>query len=225
MKNEADKRLETIRADYDGLAKEYAERLFRELEQKPLDCELLRRFAARVRDSGTVGDFGCGPGHVARFLDHAGVRVCGLDLSPGMVAQAQRLSPEIDFRVGNMLALEFQDGALGGIAAFYCIVNLAPDMLPSVFSEMARVLAPGGLLLLAFHMGNQDGDDRAMRPGELWGNPVAMEFFFHPPAEVGRLLRAAGFEIEETLEREPYAPDVEYQTRRAYILARKTLSR
>ncbi|MFP5250651.1 MAG: class I SAM-dependent DNA methyltransferase [Acidobacteriota bacterium] len=221
MNNQTDKRLETIRADYDSLAKEYAERLFRELEQKPLDCELLRRFAVGVRDSGKVGDFGCGPGHVARFLDRAGVTMCGLDLSPGMVDQARRLSPEIDFRVGNMLALDLPDGALAGITAFYCIVNLAPDLLPSVFAEMARVLAPGGLLLLAFHMGNQDGGGHAMRPGELWGNPVKMEFYFHPPAQVERLLRAAGFEIEETIEREPYAPHVEYQTRRAYLFARK----
>jgi SAM-dependent methyltransferase len=216
-----DQRLETIRTDYDRLAKEYAERLFRELEQKPLDCELLRRFAARVRNSGMVCDLGCGPGHVARFLHHAGVRVSGLDLSAGMVDQAQRLNPEIDFRVGNMLALDIPDGALVGIIAFYCIVNLAPDMLPAVFAEMARVLAPGGLLLLAFHVGNQAARDRTLRPGELWGNPVAMEFFFHPVAEVERLLRAAGFEIEDTIEREPYAPDVEYQTRRAYLFARK----
>jgi hypothetical protein len=38
---------------------------------------------------------------------------------------------------------------------------------------------------------------------------------------VAGYLRAAGFEVEEILEREPYAPDIEYQSRRAYIFARK----
>jgi SAM-dependent methyltransferase len=223
VENETDKRLETIRADYDHLAEEYAVRLFDELERKPLDCEVLRRFAARVGASGSVCELGCGPGHVARFLHRAGLKVSGLDLSPGMVEQARRLTPEIHFRVGNMLALDLEDGALNGIAAFYCIVNLAPELLPAVFAEMARVLTPDGLALLAFHMGNRAGD-HAMHPGELWGNPVAMEFFFHSPAEVERMLRAAGFEIEERIEREPYAPDVEYQTRRAYIFVRKTPS-
>lgn len=223
MENETDRRLETIRTDYDGLAQEYAERLFDELERKPLDCEVLRRFAARVGARGSVCELGCGPGHVARFLHQAGVKVSGLDLSPGMVEQARRLNPEIDFRVGNMLALDLADGAVEGIAAFYCIVNLAPELLPLVFAEMARVLTPGGLALLAFHMGNRAGD-HAMHPGELWGNPVAMEFFFHSTADVEAMLGAAGFEIDERIEREPYAPEVEYQTRRAYILARKTAS-
>jgi len=223
VENETDRRLETIRTDYDGLAQEYAERLFDELERKPLDCEVLRRFAARVGARGSVCELGCGPGHVARFLHQAGVKVSGLDLSPGMVEQARRLNPEIDFRVGNMLALDLADGAVEGIAAFYCIVNLAPELLPLVFAEMARVLTPGGLALLAFHMGNRAGD-HAMHPGELWGNPVAMEFFFHSTADVEAMLGAAGFEIDERIEREPYAPEVEYQTRRAYILARKTAS-
>jgi hypothetical protein len=34
-------------------------------------------------------------------------------------------------------------------------------------------------------------------------------------------MREAGFEIDEVIERDPYAPDVEYQSRRAYIFAHK----
>jgi hypothetical protein len=48
-----------------------------------------------------------------------------------------------------------------------------------------------------------------------------MEFFhFHTPT-IEQLLAGAGFVIEEILERDPYAPEVEYQSRRAYIFARK----
>jgi len=48
-----------------------------------------------------------------------------------------------------------------------------------------------------------------------------MEFFFFQPKEIQRLLEQAGFVIEEIIERGPY-PDVEYQSRRAYIFARKS---
>jgi len=81
---------------------------------------------------------------------------------------------------------------------------------------MHRVLQPGGLLLLAFHIG-----DEVIRPAELWGQPVSMEFYHLRPEKILSLLTEAGFAIEDAIEREPYAPDVEYQSRRAYVFARK----
>ena len=209
-------RVGTIRADYDRMAHEYARRLYRELEGKPLDRDLLRRFAAATGGRGPVCDMGCGPGQVARFLRDQGAEVFGLDLSPGMLAEARRLNPEIDFREGNMLALPLADGELAGIAAFYAIVNLSAELLPTVFGEMARVLAPGGLLLLAFHAG-----DEVIYPAEELGQPISMEFFHFPPVVIRTQLVQAGFEIEEVVERGPYAPEVEYQSQRAYIFARK----
>src|SRR5579863_1360047 len=143
-----------VRESYERLADEYALRIFNELEHKPLDRELLRRFATQVAGRGEVCDMGCGPGQVARYLRDAGVVLFGLDLSPGMLEQARRLNPDISFRVGNMLALDLKDGSLCGIAAFYAIVNIPHESLPVVFQEMARVLQPGGLLLLAFHTGD-----------------------------------------------------------------------
>jgi len=209
-------RIDIIRENYDRIADEYAERLFRELDGKPFDRGQLTRFAEAVKDRGTVCDMGCGPGHVARFLHDAGTKVFGLDLSPQMIAQAQMLSPNIEFREGNMLALDLEDNTLVGITAFYAIVNIAAASLPLAFAEMHRVLQPGGLLLLAFHIG-----DEVIRPAELWGQPVSMEFYHLRPEKILSLLTEAGFAIEDAIEREPYAPDVEYQSRRAYVFARK----
>jgi len=208
--------IEIIRDDYDRIAEEYARRIFTELEGKPLDRQLLQRFADAVREHGEVCDIGCGPGHVARCLRDAGVRVFGLDLSPQMVEQARKLNPDIPFREGNMLSLDIEDGALAGIAAFYSVVNLSPELLPAAFAEMQRVLAPGGLLLLAFHTG-----DDVLRPEELWGRSISMAFFHFQPIAIHRILVEAGFKIEEMIERGPYPPEVEYQSHRAYIFARK----
>ena len=209
-------RIGTIRADYDRIAEEYTRHIYKELDSKPLDRELLQRFAADVEGRGEVCDVGCGPGHVARFLHDAGVSIFGLDLSPRMVEQARKLNPGIQFREGNMLALDIPDASLAGITAFYSIVNIHVESLPIVFRELARVLMPGGLLLLAFHIGGE-----ILRPGELWGHTISMEFFLFEPAAIQRLLIEAGFAIEEVIERGPYAPEVEYQSRRAYIFARK----
>jgi SAM-dependent methyltransferase len=205
----------SIRESYDRLAEEYARRIADELQHKPLDRELLDRFAQQTTGRGEVCDMGCGPGHVARYLRDAGASVFGLDLSPGMLEQARKLNPDISFREGNMLALDILDGALGGIAAFYAIVNIPKLSLPVVFREIQRVLQPGGLLLLAFHTGNE-----VLHEDELWGQKISMDFLLLQPSEIRVDLEVAGFTIEEVVEREPY-PDVEYPSRRAYIFARK----
>ncbi|MGB7845406.1 MAG: class I SAM-dependent methyltransferase [Candidatus Acidiferrum sp.] len=205
-----------IRESYDRLADEYARRIFKELEHKPLDRELLNRLAADVTGRGEVCDMGCGPGHVARHLRDAGATVFGLDLSPQMLEQARQLNPDISFREGNMLALDLEDESLAGISAFYAIVNIPKESLPLVFREMARVLRPGGLLLLAFHTGNE-----MLHEDELWGLRISMDFFLFQPLAIQQYVEAAGLVIEEIIEREPYSPEVEYQSRRAYIFARK----
>jgi SAM-dependent methyltransferase len=209
----------SIRQSYDQLADEYARRIFGELQHKPLDRELLNRFAADVAGRGEVCDMGCGPGHVARYLRDAGTTVFGLDLSPRMLDQARQLNPDISFREGNMMTLDLEDGTLAGIAAFYAIVNIPGESLPLVFREMARVLQPGGLLLLAFHTG-----DEALHEDELWGRRISMDFFLFQPSAIRHYIGAAGLAIEQIIEREPYAPEVEYQSRRAYIFARKPAS-
>src|SRR5260370_25131556 len=134
-----DKLTESIRESYDRLADQYAARLFNELLNKPLDRELLDRFASEVGGRGEVCDMGCGPGHVARYLRDAGASVFGLDLSPRMLEHARKLNRDIHVREGNMLALNLEDRTLAGIAAFYAIVNLPEESLPLVFREMQRV--------------------------------------------------------------------------------------
>src|SRR5215469_252757 len=129
----------SIRQSYDQLADEYTRRISGELQYKPFDRELLDRFSAQVRGHGEICDMGCGPGHVARYLQDAGAAVFGLDLSPKMLERARQLSPEIEFRKGNMMALDLPKGCLAGITAFYAIVNIPKGALASVFREMERV--------------------------------------------------------------------------------------
>lgn len=154
----------SIRESYDRLADEYARRIFNELQHKPLDRQLLDRFVAEA-PPGDLCDMGCGPGHVARYLRDAGATVFGIDLSPQMLQQARKLNPNISFREGNLLALDLQDQSLAGIAAFYALVNIPQSSLLFAFREMERVLQPGGLLLLAFHTG-----DQVLHEAELWGS-------------------------------------------------------
>ena len=202
-----------IRSSYDSAADAYAEHLFDELEQKPLDRHILNRFAEGVHGRGLVADLGCGPGHIAKYLHEQGVNICGIDLSPEMIRCAARLSPDLDFRVGDMTSLDFPPASLAGIVSFYSIVHFTSAELDGVFREFRRVLAPQGLLLLSFHVG-----DESVHVDDLWERPVNLDFRFHQPHEVAKVLRSADLPVIESSEREPY-PDAEYQSRRCYLLA------
>lgn len=206
----------STRQSYDRVAEEYAAHIADELAGKPLDRALLACFAEMVGDLGTVADLGCGPGHVAAYLHGLGVPVVGIDLSPEMVAVARRLSPAISFEQGSMLALSAPDASWGGIVAFYSIIHLPPETRPQAFAEFFRVLKPGGLLFLAFHMG-----DERRHLDEWWGEDVSLDFWFLSPTQITEELRDVGFGIVMSLERQPYAPEVEHQSQRAYLFARK----
>jgi ubiquinone/menaquinone biosynthesis C-methylase UbiE len=205
-----------VQADYDRVAGAYARHYCDELNHKPLDRQLLDRFGECVKGAGLICDLGCGPGHIARYLQGRGVPVCGMDLSPRMIEEARRLNPGVEFAQGNMLALPVDDETWAGIAAFYAIVNFPPSDLPQVMREMHRVLRPEGWLLMSFHIG-----DEIKHLDELLGCAASLDFYFFRIEQVTDSLRAAGFGIEEVVEREPNAPEVEYQSRRAYIFARK----
>lgn len=211
--------LEDIRGGYNRVVKRYAQEFQGELERKPLDRALLECFVGQVAGQGLVVDMGCGPGHLAGWLQQHGLAVLGLDLSEQMVRHAAAAVPSARFAVGNMLALDAADASWAGIAAFYSIVHLEPEEVAVACAQFHRVLMPGGRLLLAFHAGTE----RVAL--EQWlGATVKMEWVFHVPARVEEQLRAAGFHVETTLVRAPY-PGVEHPSQRAYIMAQRPLAK
>jgi SAM-dependent methyltransferase len=207
---------EDVRDSYDRVAEDYAESFHDELSKKPFDRKMLDWLIEKVGDLGVICDVGCGPGQVARYLHEHGARACGVDLSAGMVERARSLSPGIPFEPGDMLALDgVADDAYGGAAAFYSLIHVPRPALNQALRELRRVLRPGGTLLITFHLGRE-----VVHRDEWWGKEVSLDFIFFEREEMKEHLRAAGFELQEVVERDPY-PEAEYPSRRAYIFARK----
>ncbi len=206
-----------LRDDYDRVAADYAAEFADELDAKPFDRKMLDWLAEKVRGLGAICDMGCGPGQVARYLHDRGVEACGVDLSAEMVGHARRLNPDIPFQQGDMLALaEVADETYGGVAAFYSLIHVPRPRVIDALRELRRVLRKGGALLVTFHIGRE-----TVHRDEFFGHAVSLDFHFFEAAEMKEHLAAAGFDLEETIERDPYPPEVEYQSRRAYIFARK----
>lgn len=76
--------------------------------------------------------------------------------------------------------------------------------LGTIFQQVLRVLAPGGLALVSFHVG-----DQVVHVDDLFGAAVSLDFRFHVPSKVIEALRFAHLIVIEHVEREPYE-GVEY---------------
>lgn len=204
------------RESYDALAEHHADVVGAGLDDLPLERALLATFAELVLANGNnlVADVGCGPGRVTILLSRLGLDAFGVDLSPGMVALARRTYPELRFDEGSMVALDIPDEQLGGLLAFYSIVHIPWELRPRVFAEFGRVLAPGGVLMLAFQVGSERN-----RRTELFGTPIDLEWYRQQPAEVTELLREAGFTTWATTTREPTTDE---KSPRGYLIAHKT---
>ena len=138
----------------------------------------------------------------------------GVDLSTAMVSCAARLNPGIDFQAGDMRDLGLPPASLAGLVAFYSIVHFEPSELGDIMRGLRRVLAPGGLALVSFHIGNE-----VVHVDDLFGVAVDLDFRFHDPPVVIGAMRAEGLAVTEHIEREPYE-GVEYPSRRCYLLAK-----
>ncbi len=112
-----------------------------------------------------------------------------------------------------MAALDVADGVLGGVLAWYSTVHTPPSELPVLFTEFARVLAPGGHLLIAFKAG-----DEHIRLEHAYGRPVDLDVYRTPPDLVAGLLAGAGLAEVARLVREPDALENSPQ---GFLLARK----
>src|SRR4051794_3694538 len=113
-------------------------------EQRRAWLELLSRFTeGSVRQ---VLDVGCGTGFLALRFAELGHDVTGVDLSPQMLGRAHQKAEQagfdLDFRVGDASALDFDDEAYDIVAARHVVWNL-PDPERGV-AEWLRVLRPGG---------------------------------------------------------------------------------
>lgn len=105
-------------------------------------------------NGGDVLDFGCGIGRVALALAPHARTVLGVDLSTGMIDQALarvRDQTNLDFRVSDGNALPCADASVDAVLAIDCfpfLVQTGAEAVDRQIGEFARVLRPGGALLV-----------------------------------------------------------------------------
>ncbi|WP_112267408.1 class I SAM-dependent methyltransferase [Lentzea terrae] len=96
---------------------------------------------------GVALDAACGTGRYAEFLAGRGHRVIGVDGSPDMLARARSRVPQGEFLLGDLHRLPVDDAAVDLVVCALALTHV-PSLAP-VLAEFARVLRPGGHLVIA----------------------------------------------------------------------------
>lgn len=163
---------------------------------------------------GVLLDAGCGPGHWTGFLAEGGREVRGVDLSVGFIESARLQHPDIAFELGSFRELPVATRSVGGILAWYSLIHTPPAEVPEILAEFARVLAPGGSILIGFFNGE---------PREPFAHAVAPACFWSADA-LAAVLSDAGFEVASSERRERMPGEVSIRPHAALIAHRRASS-
>jgi SAM-dependent methyltransferase len=209
----------TARTAYDAVAALYADQFKDTLDDRPVERGLLAAFAEKVRQAptGPVADLGCGPGHIAAHLRGLGLPVLGVDQSAEMLAVGRARYPGVRFALSSITRLGLADNSCSGVLSRSSVIHLPPELLPSALTEFARVLAPGGWLLLSF-----SATDGPEPPYERYDHRVAAAYRWWPD-HVASLLQTVRVTETARLVENP-EPDDRRQFRVTHILAQKASS-
>ncbi|NQV84420.1 MAG: methyltransferase domain-containing protein [Rhodospirillales bacterium] len=156
-----------------------------------------------------VLDIGCGIGGTARFIaSETGCRVTGIDLTPEYISTAQilnsrtGLADQVTCEIANALNMPFDEATFDVATTFHVAMNISER--GKLYSEIARVLKPGGVFCLYDIM--KKGDEPIDFPVP-WAHSAATSHLTTPD-EMLVHLEAAGFEVEEVEDRTNFALEV-----------------
>ncbi|WP_252698051.1 class I SAM-dependent methyltransferase [Natronosalvus vescus] len=180
--------IDDIRRAYDELADGYLE----ERSTSDLGMELLEPFLESLPAQALVLDAGCGPGRpvLTRLSDDPDVSAVGIDLSRVQLELAAANAPNASLAQGDMTSLPVQSESFDAAVAYWSLIHVPMDDHPTVLEEFARVLRPGGRVLLC------EGTTEWVGENPDWlERGVHMQWDIAGPEKARAHLQDAGFSI------------------------------
>lgn len=105
-------------------------------------------------------DIGCGSGRDTKYLSSHGFYVTGVDASDGMIKEARRLYPDLEFKLDYLPALNsFDDAQFHNILCSAVLMHLDTNGVDAACLRMTQLLKSKGCLILSFR-GTATADNR-----------------------------------------------------------------
>jgi ubiquinone/menaquinone biosynthesis C-methylase UbiE len=207
-----------VRDAYDAVADDYAIAFADDLDHLPVDRSILDAAVAGSVGGAPVLDLGCGPGQVAAYLIARGASVIGLDLSPRMLRLATRRAGTGRGAAGlvcaDLRALPLAARSVSAAVAFYSLQHLPRHELGTALDEVGRVLAVGGTLVVAAHLGTGEIVTEQLLDHQF--EPMGGTFYGED--ELRAALADRSFTVEQCRHRDPEPH--EHPSSRLYLIAR-----
>lgn len=209
-------RVERVQPGYDHLANDY-DKAFPAPFHTALERRAVEAFADHVIAAGVPGpvmDVGCGTGHVTAALSERGLHVVGVDPSESMLGIARTSHPEVAFEAGDANPASWggaagPDRRVAAVLARFSLIHVPPARLPGILDSWADVMAPGGVVMVAFQA--LDGG----RAVVSFDHAVAPAWRWHPDVMADHMKHAGFTEAWRTVSR----PDAEHRFPECHLLA------
>jgi SAM-dependent methyltransferase len=157
------------------------------------------------RGPGVALDAACGTGRFADFLARRGHRVIGVDSSPDMLAHARRRVPGGEFHVADLDRLPLPADSADVVVCALALVHV-PRLEP-VLAEFARVLRPGGDLVISDIHHEHVAWGSVIKARGPAGEPLIVDSYRHKLGDYLRAALSAGLEIRRCEEPTAARPD------------------
>jgi len=178
----------TVREGYDDLAETYA----RQRSPPEREVATVDRFFESLSTPARLLDAGCGQGGPVLSRRPDEIDAVGVDLSRGQLDYATQSVPEVALAQGDISRLPLKPDSVDAVTACHSLIHLPGEQHQRVIDEFARVLRPGGRVLLSEGTGRWEGSN----PDWL-GSGTEMAWTIVGAETTREQLRSAGFTIVE----------------------------
>lgn len=175
--------LDEVARAYDSQAAGLADMLGAVVSPRDVDRAVIEPWAKTI--SGRILDVGSGTGRWSGHLASCGYDIEGLEPVDAFVEIARKTHPTVVFRQASFSDLHGSEERWSGILAWYSLIHLGPDELPTALATLRGVLEVDGSLLVSFFSGHRL---------EAFRHPVTTAYRW-PMLNMVDVIERAGFEV------------------------------
>lgn len=173
---------------YDKTAAEYAKNVAN------LFPKGMEKFFEHLKPGSYILDLGCGSGKDAKIFIDRGYHVIGIDLSKELLKIAKKTVPDAEFKLMDIVNLDFQPNTFDGIWAISSVVHIPKDYVSKTLQSCYNILKDEGIMYVSV----KKGVGEEMIPDDRYGGLQKYWSFFQEE-EIKGLLEPQGFKIIENL--------------------------